>query len=166
MRGRTPLVRVEGILNQHKYIDILHNHHLLFVEAKHGGTSNFKLLDDNCGPHRDRAARSYMALHELERVDWAPQSPDMNPIENVWSVLERRLRARPTPPTTLDMLFDAFCEEWDRLPDSLFAGFSPTTTPRSPSTTTTTKPHPPTTTPYPPTMTAPPPTSMPTTTPP
>jgi len=46
----------------------------------------------------------------------------MNPIECVWSVLERRLRAHPTPPTTLDMLLDALCEEWDRLPDSLFAG--------------------------------------------
>jgi len=48
----------------------------------------------------------------------------MNPIENFWSVLERRLRARPTPPTTLDMLLDALCEEWDHLPDSLFAGLT------------------------------------------
>jgi len=65
-----------------------------------------------------------MALHGLERVDWAPQSSEMNPIENVWSVLERCLRARLTPPTTLDMFFDALCEEWARLLDSLFAGLS------------------------------------------
>jgi len=115
-RARMPLVRVEGRLNQHKYIDILHNHLLPFVEAKHGGTSNFKLLEDNCGPHRARAVRFYLDLRGLERVHWAPQSPDI--------VLERRLRARLTPPTTLDMLFDASCEEWDRLPDSLFAGLS------------------------------------------
>jgi len=121
-RGRTPLVRVEGRLNQHKYVDIIHNHLLPFVEAKHGGTSNLELLDDNCGPHRALAVRFYMALHGLERVDWAHQIPDMNPTENVWSVLERRLRARLTPPTTLEMLSDALCEEWDRLPDSLFAG--------------------------------------------
>jgi len=111
-------------LNQHKYIDIWHNYLLPFAEAKSGGTSNFKLLDDNCGPHRAGAVRFYMALNRLERVDWAPQSPDMSPIENAWSVLERRLRARPTPPTTLDMLFDALCEECDRLRDSLFAGLS------------------------------------------
>ena len=123
-RGRTPLVHEEGRLNQHKYIDIWHNYLFPFAEAKNGGTSNFKLLDDNCGPHRDGAVRFYMALSRLERVDWVPQSPDMSPIENAWSFLERRLRARPTPPTTLNMLFDALCEECDRLPDSLFAGLS------------------------------------------
>jgi len=123
-RDKTPLVRVEGRLNQHKYIEILHNHLLPFVEARHGGTSNFKPLEDNCGPRRARAVRFYLDLHGLERVHWAPQSPDMNPIENVWSVLQRRQRARLTPPTTLDMLCIALCEEWDRLPDSLFAGLS------------------------------------------
>jgi len=45
------------------YIDISHNHFLPFVEAKHGGTSQFKLLDDNCGHHRARAVCFYMALH-------------------------------------------------------------------------------------------------------
>jgi len=106
--GGTPLVRVEGRFNQHKYIDISQNHLLPFFEAKHSETSNSKLLDDNCEPHRARAARFYTAFHGLERVYWAPQSPDMNPIENVWSVLGRPPRARPTPPTTLDKLFDAF----------------------------------------------------------
>jgi len=33
-------------------------------------------------------------------------------------MLEARLRARPQPPTTLDGLFDALCEEWAGMPDS------------------------------------------------
>jgi len=56
-RGRMPLVRVEGRFNKRKYIDILQHHLLPFVEAKHGGTSNIKLLDENCWPHRARAVR-------------------------------------------------------------------------------------------------------------
>lgn len=44
----------------------------------------------------------------------------MNPIENAWSVLEDRLRARPRMPTTLDDLFAALSEEWDHLPASFF----------------------------------------------
>jgi len=118
------LVREEGRFNERKYIDILQSHLLPFVQVKHGKTSNIKLLEENCWPHRARAERFCMALDGLERVDWAPQSPDMNPIENVLSVLERCLRARLTPPTTLDMLFDALCEEWVRMPDSLFADLS------------------------------------------
>lgn len=61
-----------------------------------------------------------MALHGLRRLDWPAQSPDMNPIENAWSVLETRLRARERMPTTLDGLFTALCEEWDGLSDSFF----------------------------------------------
>lgn len=121
VRGRTPLVRTDGRLNQLKYIDILLHHQLPFVEGKHGGIENFILQEDNCGPHRALTVGKYMALHGVRRLDWAPQSPDMNPIENGWSVLERRVRKRSRQPTSLDELFVALSEEWDRLPDSFMA---------------------------------------------
>jgi len=76
------------------------------------------LLEDNCGPHRALKVGKDMTLHGVQRLDWVPQSPDMNAIENLWAMLEARLRDRPQPPTTLDGLFDALCEEWTRLPDS------------------------------------------------
>jgi len=117
-RGRTPLVRVNGRLNQFQYVDIIHEHLLPFIEDKHGGTGNFLLLEDNCGSHRALRSGKYMALHGVQRLDWVPQNPDMNAIENLWAMLEARLRDRPQPPTTLDDLFDALCEEWARLPDS------------------------------------------------
>ena len=60
---------MEGLLNRHKYIDNSHDHDLPFVDAKHGGTSIFKLPDDNCRHHRAGAVRFYMALHGLEHVD-------------------------------------------------------------------------------------------------
>jgi len=117
-RGRSPLVRVNGRLNQFLYMDIIHEHLLPFIEDKHGDTGNLLLLEDNCGPHRALKVGTYMALHCVQRLDWAPQSPDMNAIENLWAMLEARPRDRPQPPTTLDGLFDALCEEWARLPDS------------------------------------------------
>jgi len=111
-------VRVNGRLNQFLYMDIIHEHLLPFIEDKHGDTGNLLLLEDNCGPHRALKVGTYMALHCVQRLDWAPQSPDMNAIENLWAMLEARPRDRPQPPTTLDGLFDALCEEWARLPDS------------------------------------------------
>jgi len=99
-------------------MDIIYEHLLPFIEDKHGGTVNFSLLEENCGPHRALKVEQYVALHSVERLDWAPQSPDMDAIENLWAMLEAPLRARPQPPTTLDGLFDALCEGWARLPDS------------------------------------------------
>jgi len=97
---------------------IIQEHLLPFIEDKNGGTGSFFLLEDNCGPHRALEMGKYMALHGVQRLDWAPQSPDMNAIENLWAMLEARPRDRPQPLTTLDGLFDALCEEWARLPDS------------------------------------------------
>ena len=28
---------------------------------------------------------------EIEAIEWPPQSPDLNPIENVWSILKQKL---------------------------------------------------------------------------
>lgn len=114
-------MRLDGRLNQFKYIDTSQEHLLVLVKGKHGGINNFVLQEDSSRPHRAHNVGKYLALHAVRRLDWAPQSPDMNPIENGWSVLGTRLRERPQHPTTLDDLFTALSEEWDRLPVSLFA---------------------------------------------
>lgn len=83
-------------------MDINHEYLLPLVERRHGGALNFILMEDNCGPHRAINVAMYppmQPLHGLLRLDWAPQSPDINPIENVWSVLETRLRAQVHMPT-------------------------------------------------------------------
>lgn len=81
-KGRTPLVRTEGRLNQDKYMGIIHEHPLPFVEQRHGGTSNFLLMEGNCGPLQAIIVGKYMALHGLRHLGWPAQSPDMNPNEN------------------------------------------------------------------------------------
>jgi len=45
---------------------------------------------------------------------------DLNPIENAWNELDRRLRSRTTPPKNLDELWEALCEEWDAIPTAFF----------------------------------------------
>ena len=112
--GRTPVVRVNGDLNQFQYTGIIHEHLLPFIEDKHGGTGNFWLPDVNCGFYGAPKVGTFMALHGGKLLDWAPESPDMNAI---WAMLEERLQALPQPPTSLEGLFDALCETWARLPD-------------------------------------------------
>uniref|UniRef100_A0A674MVM2 Tc1-like transposase DDE domain-containing protein n=1 Tax=Takifugu rubripes TaxID=31033 RepID=A0A674MVM2_TAKRU len=45
-------------------------------------------------------------------------SPDLNPIEQIWDELERRLIARPSPPTSVCDLTNALLEEWSKIPIS------------------------------------------------
>ena len=48
-------------------------------------------------------------------MDWPPKSPDLNPIENLWSQLKRKMSKRVTNDTTLDDLAVLLVEEWNGL---------------------------------------------------
>ena len=51
-------------------------------------------------------------------MHWPPYSPDLSPIEHLWDVLDRRVRNRPQPPTTLQTLRLALMQEWNAIPQA------------------------------------------------
>ena len=46
---------------------------------------------------------------------WPAKSLDLNPIEHVWDLLDRRLRARAIPPRNVRDLAGALVEEWGNI---------------------------------------------------
>ena len=83
IRGRTPLVGTIGSFDSNTYRVIIDNHILPFAYNIHGGTDQFILQEDNCGPHRARTIATCLANEEVSRMFWPAQSPDLNPIESV-----------------------------------------------------------------------------------
>jgi len=76
--------------------------------------NNCALFQDDDSPiHTDRSVQSWYEEHEdaLQLLLWLAQSPTLNIIEPLWSVLESRMRSR----------FPALClrqleEEWYSIP--------------------------------------------------
>ena len=56
----------------------------------------------------------------VEELDWTAQSPDLNPIKQLWEELGRRLRARPNRPTSEPDLTNALVAEWKQVPAAMF----------------------------------------------
>uniref|UniRef100_A0A667WIZ3 Tc1-like transposase DDE domain-containing protein n=1 Tax=Myripristis murdjan TaxID=586833 RepID=A0A667WIZ3_9TELE len=52
----------------------------------------------------------------VPQMEWPALSPDLNPIENQWDQLSRRVEARSSLPQNLNVLRAALQEEWDAMP--------------------------------------------------
>jgi transposase len=48
-------------------------------------------------------------------LPWPAKNPHLNPIEHVWDLLDRRVRARAIPPRNVWELAVALVEEWGNI---------------------------------------------------
>ena len=51
---------------------------------------NVELIYDNYPKHTNSLAKEFYKKH-CKRIDWSAKSPDLNPIENIWSIMKLRL---------------------------------------------------------------------------
>ena len=71
---------------------------------------------DDARPHVARVCQDFLANNNIAPLAWPPYSPDLTPIEHMWDELDRRVRKRRNPPTTLAQLRNALIDEWNNIP--------------------------------------------------
>jgi hypothetical protein len=59
--------------------------------------------------------RDFQQDRNVSVLLWPAKSPDLNPIEYVWDLLDRRMRARAIPPRNVWELAGALVEEWGNI---------------------------------------------------
>ena len=92
------------------YIKILSRHLLPYMQSM---GSSYVFMDDNTPCHRSQAVIRWLKSKGLKRMEvWPPQSPDLNPIEHVWDILEANLECYK--PKNLRELEERIKEEWSK----------------------------------------------------
>ncbi|GBM12930.1 hypothetical protein AVEN_163992-1 [Araneus ventricosus] len=106
-------------MNQHVYFNILDDQVLPFSQHLHDEYALVTPIfqDDNSTVHRAgrMCDRFDGHSHALLNLDWPAKSPDLNPIENLWHMLERRVKRRNQHPHNLVDLRDQILSEWLKL---------------------------------------------------
>ena len=71
-------------------------------------------MDDNAPIHRARSVQNWFAEHQpdFQHLSWPTHIPDLNPIENVWGTVERRIRQFSPLPSNLQDLKNCIANAW------------------------------------------------------
>ena len=59
-----------------------------------GYGNNFWFQDDGAPCHRARIVHEWKVDNEIQSLLWLPQSPDLNPFENLWWDIKKALNTR------------------------------------------------------------------------
>lgn len=83
------LTRIEGKMTGPMYVNILQEN--LNASVQKMGLENFTFQQDNDPKHTSKVAKKYFEDSNISLLDWPAQSPDMNPIENLWAYLDEKI---------------------------------------------------------------------------
>lgn len=86
--------QVVGILTADQYVRILDSHVRDAFNQYNNSLDYYQEDNDpkHAGPHGAKISREWFHNNpDIIRLDWPPNSPDLNPIEHMWRTLQKRV---------------------------------------------------------------------------
>ncbi len=79
--------------------------------------ANGYFQQDNAPCHKAKIISDWFLEqdNEFTLLKWPPQSPDLNPIEHLWDVVEREIHIMDMQPIHLQQLHDAIMSIWNKI---------------------------------------------------
>ena len=111
-KGRGSLFLFEENLVKEIYLTILEDHLLPYATKQF--PNGFVFQDDNDPKHRAKVVEAWKKEQNVSTLYWPPNSPDLNPMENLWAIWNREVQKRQ--PTTKEALKKVVREEWAKIP--------------------------------------------------
>lgn len=106
-----------GGMTSKRYQDqVLSGPLLDFYTAKSLAKGAVYFQQDGAPCHTSKSTTKWLRDHQVQTFPHPSNSPDVNPIENIWWELKRRVQRRPLAPTSVAKLKQAVQEEWLALP--------------------------------------------------
>lgn len=115
--GKTPLVRVNGKMDSRLYQQCLREN--LLPNAVRIGGQNWIFQQDGASCHRSQSTKRWLTNHNVELLPWAPYSPDMNIVENLWGIMARMVYRDGKVYSSLQELETACRLAWDDITQDL-----------------------------------------------
>lgn len=107
-QGIEPIHRIEEIMDRFMYTNILKD--VMLPHAEEEMPLRWRFQQDNDPKHTSRHCKTWLQQNAIEVLDWPAQSPDLNPIENLWEIVNSKINRENC--STKEALFEAVKEAW------------------------------------------------------
>ena len=104
-------VWLHGKINATAYKEILKKHAVPILRTAINQPAVF--MQDNAPCHATKSVKTFLSKKDVAVIEWPAQIPDMNPIENVWKLLNERLNEQN--PRNVEELWTNFKGEWEKI---------------------------------------------------
>lgn len=93
-KGPGPIYFVEGTMRQDQYKKVLKDVYMPYVKSLPLRPSAYTFMQDGAPCHNALSVKNYLNSKKINILPWPGNSPDLNPLENCWSVLKRLVYTR------------------------------------------------------------------------
>lgn len=114
--GKFKIFKCPPSMNSTSYISLLDNEILYDFYETCVDVQNMIFVQDNASCHVSKMTKEWFKSNNIKLLEWPAQSPDINPIENVWNYVNDRVRKLGVEFNNLDELWTALIFEAGKVP--------------------------------------------------
>ena len=110
-KGLGRLYIVEGTMRQDQYKKVLETRLLPQIRDWFADGEKFHFMQNGAPCHTAKSIKSFLEAKKIPLLDWPGNSPDMNPIENLWEIVKRKMKSENI--TTKTQLIERLIWVWN-----------------------------------------------------